>query len=144
MRSAARRCSPPEQESASWAYAVSKRRRRILIGHPAGAGILMSTQDTGTRDIVLIHGLWMTPKCWEGWAERYRGRGHAVHVPSWPGLDGEPEGLRRDPSRMPDLSVEQIRFAFLYLATLERLTPAGTTWSVPPAMKRSGARSAFP
>jgi pimeloyl-ACP methyl ester carboxylesterase len=68
----------------------------------------MSTQHTGSRDIVLIHGLWNTPKTWEGWTKRFRDRGYVVHVPSWPGLDGEPADLRRDPFRVPDVSVEQI------------------------------------
>ena len=39
---------------------------------------------------------------------RFRDRGYAVLVPSWPGLDGEPAELRRDLSRVPDVSVEQI------------------------------------
>ena len=59
----------------------------------------MGTQDTRLRDIVLIHGLWNTPRTWEGWTKRFRDRGYAVHVPSWPGLDGEPADLRRDLSR---------------------------------------------
>jgi len=25
--------------------------------------------------VVLIHGLWMTPRSWEKWAARYEGRG---------------------------------------------------------------------
>ena len=84
------------------AYAVSKRRCRSRIGYSAGEGDSdEQTQDTGRRDIVLIHGLWMNlEELGGGWAERFRDRGHAVHVPSWPGLDGEPEDLRRDPSRV--------------------------------------------
>jgi pimeloyl-ACP methyl ester carboxylesterase len=44
--------------------------------------------DTPT-DIVLIHGLWMTPRSWENWAARYEERGHRVTAPSWPGLEVE-------------------------------------------------------
>jgi hypothetical protein len=38
----------------------------------------MEAQSTdGARpDIVLIHGLWMTPRSWEKWKERYESRGH--------------------------------------------------------------------
>lgn len=54
----------------------------------------MSTQSP----VVLIHGLWMTPRSWEHWIERFQGRGHTVIAPSWPGLEGEVEALRQDPS----------------------------------------------
>jgi pimeloyl-ACP methyl ester carboxylesterase len=58
--------------------------------------------------VVLIHGLWMTPRSWEGWAERFRGRGHEVRTPAWPGLDGEVADLRRDPSAMAGVTAKQI------------------------------------
>ncbi|HEX9608390.1 MAG TPA: alpha/beta hydrolase, partial [Gemmatimonadaceae bacterium] len=38
--------------------------------------------------IVLIHGLWLTPRSWEGWIDRYRKAGYNVLAPSWPGLEG--------------------------------------------------------
>jgi len=50
--------------------------------------------------VVLIHGLWMTPLCWEKWIERYEGRGMKVVAPAWPGMDVDIEQLRRDPSPM--------------------------------------------
>ena len=37
--------------------------------------------------IVLIHGLWMTPRSWEHWVPRYSARGHEVLAPAWPGLE---------------------------------------------------------
>ncbi|MFU8850072.1 alpha/beta hydrolase [Micromonospora sp. SL1-18] len=48
--------------------------------------------------IVLIHGLWLTPRSWEHWAERYRARGFQVLAPAWPGLEAEVEELRADPT----------------------------------------------
>lgn len=42
--------------------------------------------------VVLVHGLWMTPRSWEGWVERYRNAGHQVLAPSWPGFKGEVSG----------------------------------------------------
>jgi pimeloyl-ACP methyl ester carboxylesterase len=60
------------------------------------------------RTIVLIHGLWMTPRSWEGWAARYEERGHRVLAPAWPGLDAEVEQLRRDPTPLTQLSVTKI------------------------------------
>ena len=47
-----------------------------------------------SNSIVLIHGLWMTPRSWEQFAERYSAAGHDVHAPSWPGLEGDVEALR--------------------------------------------------
>ena len=34
--------------------------------------------------IVLIHGLWLTPRSWEGWKARFEQRGHEVLAPAWP------------------------------------------------------------
>jgi pimeloyl-ACP methyl ester carboxylesterase len=58
--------------------------------------------------IVLIHGLWMTPRSWEGWIERYRSRGYEVLAPAWPGLEADVEALRADPSPIAALDVDKI------------------------------------
>jgi pimeloyl-ACP methyl ester carboxylesterase len=58
--------------------------------------------------IVLIHGLWLTPRSWEKWAERYASRGYRVLAPSWPGMEGEVETLNADPSPIAPLTVDKI------------------------------------
>jgi len=58
--------------------------------------------------IVLIHGLWLTPRSWEGWKERFEARGHRVLTPAWPRMHGEVEELRHDPSAMNGLGVTEI------------------------------------
>jgi pimeloyl-ACP methyl ester carboxylesterase len=58
--------------------------------------------------IVLIHGLWLTPRSWERWIERYSGKGYRVLAPAWPGMDGEVEALNTDPSPLARLTVERI------------------------------------
>jgi pimeloyl-ACP methyl ester carboxylesterase len=58
--------------------------------------------------IVLIHGLWMTPRSWEHYAERYRGRGFTVLTPAWPGMEGEVEALNADPSPIAQLDVDKV------------------------------------
>jgi len=58
--------------------------------------------------IVLIHGLWMTPRSWEHWIARYESRGFTVLAPAWPGLEGEVEALNADPSPIADLEVSAI------------------------------------
>ena len=66
----------------------------------------MSAQPS-PRTIVLIHGLWMTPRSWERWIDRYR-RGYRVLAPPWPGMEPEVEELRRDPSPMTRLDIAKI------------------------------------
>jgi len=58
--------------------------------------------------IVLIHGLWLTPRSWEGWKARFEARGHEVLAPVWPRMQGEGEDVRRDPSALNGLGVAEI------------------------------------
>ncbi|MEN3311773.1 MAG: hypothetical protein V7645_1102, partial [Actinomycetota bacterium] len=58
--------------------------------------------------IVLIHGMWMTPLSWEHWVSHYTDRGHRVLAPAWPGLDKEPEELRRDPSPLRGIDITDV------------------------------------
>jgi pimeloyl-ACP methyl ester carboxylesterase len=55
--------------------------------------------------IVLIHGLWMTPRSWEHWKARYERRGYEVVTPAYPGFEVEVEALREDPSPIANASV---------------------------------------
>ena len=61
-----------------------------------------------TDSIVLIHGLWMTPLSWEHWVERYSARGYEVLTPAWPGMDGDIEQLRADPTAIEHLGIAEI------------------------------------
>jgi pimeloyl-ACP methyl ester carboxylesterase len=64
------------------------------------------TPDPATPDtIVLIHGLWLTPLCWEHWIKRYEGRGYRVIAPTWPSMDAPIEDLRRDPPAMAGVAL---------------------------------------
>ena len=58
--------------------------------------------------IVLIHGLWLSPRSWEGWKERFEARGYRVLAPAWPRMEGDVEDVRRDPSGMNGLGVTEI------------------------------------
>jgi alpha-beta hydrolase superfamily lysophospholipase len=60
------------------------------------------------QTIVLIHGMWMTPRSWEHWIARYETRGHRVIAPAWPGLEGEVEELRRDPAPLTRLGLARV------------------------------------
>ena len=58
--------------------------------------------------IVFIHGLWLTPRSFENFASRYESRGHRVLAPSWPGMEGEVEALRRDPSLLDGIDLNTV------------------------------------
>lgn len=59
--------------------------------------------------IVLVHGLWMTPKSWDTWAERFREQGHQVIVPGWVGIDDrEVDEIRNNPSALKGVGLKQI------------------------------------
>jgi pimeloyl-ACP methyl ester carboxylesterase len=55
--------------------------------------------------VVLVHGLWMTPRSWEKWIARYEQRGFKVIAPAYPGLEVEVEALREDPSPIERASI---------------------------------------
>jgi pimeloyl-ACP methyl ester carboxylesterase len=67
-----------------------------------------SSHTARTHTILFIHGLWMTPRSWEKWMERYESRGHRVLAPSWPGLEVEVEALNQDPTPLKQLDVDKI------------------------------------
>ncbi|WP_443077847.1 alpha/beta hydrolase [Streptomyces sp. NBC_01450] len=72
-------------------------------------GVGMTGTPTGAAGpVVLIHGLWMTPRSWEKWAQRYQAQGHRVIAPAWPGLDGEVEEIRRDPARVAGVGLREV------------------------------------
>src|SRR5438270_4171640 len=66
------------------------------------------TFEASAPPVVLIHGLWLTPRSWEGWKERFEGRGHQVLAPAWPRLQDDVEDVRRDPSSLNGLGVREI------------------------------------
>ena len=51
------------------------------------------------RTIVFVHGMYMTPLCWEGWLTYFEARGYRCVAPAWPGRDRPVEALR---ARHPD------------------------------------------
>src|SRR5215210_3373879 len=68
-----------------------------------------NTPDPGAPDtIVLVHGLWVTPRSWEHWIERYEGRGYRVLAPAYPGLEVEVEALNEDPSPIEALTAPAV------------------------------------
>jgi pimeloyl-ACP methyl ester carboxylesterase len=67
-----------------------------------------ASDQTPAETVVLIHGLWMTALSWEHWVQRYEDRGLNVIARSWPGMDGDIDELRRDPTGIEHLGIEEI------------------------------------
>jgi pimeloyl-ACP methyl ester carboxylesterase len=57
--------------------------------------------------VVLIHGMWMTPRSWDNWVDHFADRGYRAIAPGWPGVK-DPEETRRDPSALKGLGLAQI------------------------------------
>jgi len=58
--------------------------------------------------IVLINGLWMTAPSWENWVKHYADKGYRVIAANWPGMEGDIEQLRRDPSTFTSLGLPEV------------------------------------
>ena len=68
-----------------------------------------NTPDPAAPDtIVLIHGLWVTPRSWEKWVEHYEGQGYRVLAPAYPGFEVEVEALNEDPSPIEALTIPAV------------------------------------
>jgi pimeloyl-ACP methyl ester carboxylesterase len=62
-----------------------------------------------TKDILFIHGAWMTPACWEPFMGHFDGRGYRVSAPAWPGKAADIDIQRHNPSLdLLGLGVEEI------------------------------------
>ncbi len=63
-----------------------------------------------TKTIVLIHGMFMNPLCWEKSIPDYQAKGYKVLAPAWPGRDKSVEELRNihpDPE-LPKLKLNNV------------------------------------
>ena len=65
---------------------------------PPGGGTLSTQSDQprpsgpeGPDTVVLVHGLWMTPRSWEHWVPHFEARGYRVLTPGYPGFEVEVE-----------------------------------------------------
>jgi pimeloyl-ACP methyl ester carboxylesterase len=67
----------------------------------------MNNAATAPDTIVLIHGLWMTPRSWEQWVPYYEAKGYRVITPTYPGFEIEVEALRENPEIIAKLTVPE-------------------------------------
>lgn len=59
-----------------------------------------------TKTVVFIHGMYMTPLCWENWGERFQSKGYRTFAPAWPGRDKSVKELQT-----PDLQLSKLNLA---------------------------------
>ncbi|MET9341843.1 alpha/beta hydrolase [Nonomuraea sp. NPDC003804] len=57
--------------------------------------------------VVLVHGLWVTPRSWEEWIKYYEAKGMTVLAPAYPGFEIEVEALREKPEIIANLTVSE-------------------------------------
>jgi pimeloyl-ACP methyl ester carboxylesterase len=60
------------------------------------------------RTIVFIHGMYLTPLCWEGWIRHFDAKGYATLAPPWPGRHESVPSLN---ARHPDTGLGRLSFA---------------------------------
>ena len=58
--------------------------------------------------IVLINGLWISALSWELWVQHYTDKGYRVIAANWPGMEGDIQQLRRDPSSFATLGLSDV------------------------------------
>jgi pimeloyl-ACP methyl ester carboxylesterase len=62
------------------------------------------------KTIVFIHGMFVTPACWEAWIAYYQDKGYTCLAPAWPGREQPVESLR---ANHPDPQLGRLTLADL-------------------------------
>ncbi len=74
-----------------------------------------------SKTIVFIHGMFMTPICWDAWVKYYKAQGYTCITPGWPGRDKPIKTLIKN---HPDPKVGKLTLADVvehYAALIKRL-----------------------
>jgi pimeloyl-ACP methyl ester carboxylesterase len=61
-----------------------------------------------SQTVLLIHGGWVTPACWDQFVSYFESRGYRCLAPAWPGKDRSVEAIRADPSPLAGLGIGEI------------------------------------
>ncbi|MGL5003251.1 MAG: esterase/lipase family protein, partial [Casimicrobium sp.] len=61
-----------------------------------------------SRQVLFIHGMYMTPLCWDAWRARFADRGFQTQTPGWVSRSSDPQVLR---NRHPDRSLGRLTLA---------------------------------
>ncbi len=60
------------------------------------------------KTVVFIHGLYMTPLCWEDWVKRFEARGFRALAPAYPGRDKSVQALQTPDAALGKLNLTAI------------------------------------
>jgi pimeloyl-ACP methyl ester carboxylesterase len=63
---------------------------------------------SGKTPVVFIHGLWLLPSSWDGWAQAFEEAGYAAITPSWPDDPDTIEEARAHPEVFANKTLGQI------------------------------------
>src|SRR5215467_3081189 len=63
---------------------------------------------SGKTSVVFIHGLWLLPSSWAGWADMFEQAGYAPLTPDWPDDPETIEGARAEPEVLAKKTVKQV------------------------------------
>jgi len=58
--------------------------------------------------VIFIHGLWLHPLSWTGWAGMFEAAGYRATAPGWPGVPDTVEAARADPDGIADHGIDEV------------------------------------
>ncbi|SRR5581483_4866256 len=61
-----------------------------------------------SKTVVFIHGLYMTPLCWENWVKRFEAKGYRCLCPAYPGRDKSVQELQTPEPALGKLTLSMI------------------------------------
>ena len=61
-----------------------------------------------SKTVVFIHGLYMTPSCWEDWVKRFEAKGYSCLTPAYPGRDKSVKELQTPDASLGKLTLSNI------------------------------------
>src|SRR5436305_6471388 len=79
---------------------------------------------TGRTPVVFIHGLWLLPSSWEGWAARFEEAGYTALSPGWPDGPETVEDAKEHPEVFAGKTIKQVADHFEELIGGLAKTPA--------------------
>jgi pimeloyl-ACP methyl ester carboxylesterase len=63
---------------------------------------------SANKTVVFIHGMYMTPLCWEGWVKRFEAQGYRCLAPAWPGREKSVKELQTPDPKLGILNLTDI------------------------------------
>jgi pimeloyl-ACP methyl ester carboxylesterase len=69
---------------------------------------IQAANTSGHTPVVFIHGLWLLPSSWAGWADVFEQAGYAPLTPDWPDDPETVEGARAEPEVLANKTLKQV------------------------------------